>query len=313
MKLSVPSGPEPSNVLAADYYETLSNVNRILHLRLDLENALKAIVSAISDIVSCDKAEVTILLSELDSFQFYVVESRLPLTILGPDSLIQRNGSAMGLTYTKREPCIRLNLQQNQDFVEDYSYCKEGLARMISLPLLIRGKCVGTFNIGSLVVSAPSQEEVAFLCQIATILGLLVDSEMEGFRSEGAGSVVDQRLPKIDISNNQYSTGGMVGQSKALKKVQNLARSVAPTDSNVLITGETGTGKELLARFIHDLSPRRNRDFIAINCAGLPAGLVESELFGHERGSFTGAVQSQDGLFRAADGGTLFLDEFGEL
>ena len=106
---------------------------------------------------------------------------------------------------------------------------------------------------------------------------------------------------------------GIVGTSGALNQVVDLVRTVAPTESTVLIEGETGTGKELIARAIHDQSPRRNRPFVKLNCAAIPLGLIESELFGHERGAFTGAVARRAGRFEAADRGTLFLDEIGDL
>src|SRR5277367_1007217 len=106
---------------------------------------------------------------------------------------------------------------------------------------------------------------------------------------------------------------GIVGTSRALNQVLDLIRTVAPTDSTVLVEGETGTGKELIARAIHDCSPRRNRPFVKLNCAAIPLGLIESELFGHERGAFTGALMRRMGRFEAADRGTLFLDEIGDL
>jgi len=104
----------------------------------------------------------------------------------------------------------------------------------------------------------------------------------------------------------------MLGSSPAIRKIQHLLRKVAPTDSSVLITGETGTGKELLARLIHALSPRRDKPFVAVNTSAIPENLQESELFGHKKGAFTGAVQDRLGLFEEAKGGTLFLDEIGE-
>jgi formate hydrogenlyase transcriptional activator len=106
---------------------------------------------------------------------------------------------------------------------------------------------------------------------------------------------------------------GIVGQSSALRHVLNLVETVAPSDSTVLMLGETGTGKELIARAIHDRSRRKDRTFVKINCAAIPTGLLESELFGHERGAFTGAISQKVGRLELADGGTLFLDEVGDI
>ena len=106
---------------------------------------------------------------------------------------------------------------------------------------------------------------------------------------------------------------GIVGQSAALQKVLEQVAIVAPTDSTVLLHGETGTGKELIARAIHNLSARRQRTFVRLNCAAIPSGLLESELFGHEKGAFTGALMQRKGRFELADGGSLFLDEIGDI
>jgi formate hydrogenlyase transcriptional activator len=111
----------------------------------------------------------------------------------------------------------------------------------------------------------------------------------------------------------EHNFAEIVGRSPALSKVLSLVETVAPTTSTVLILGETGTGKELVARAIHDRSPRRDRPLVKVNCSAISAGLVESELFGHVRGAFTGAVESRTGRFEIADGGTIFLDEIGEL
>ena len=126
------------------------------------------------------------------------------------------------------------------------------------------------------------------------------------------GSRADQFYFEPEISP-EYSFEDIVGQSSALRKVLEQVAIVAPTDSTVLLHGETGTGKELVARAIHNLSSRRERAFVRMNCAAIPSGLLESELFGHEKGAFTGALMQRKGRFELADGGTLFLDEIGDI
>src|SRR5205823_2250054 len=116
-----------------------------------------------------------------------------------------------------------------------------------------------------------------------------------------------------DEIRTDYNFEEIIGDSPALKRVLHQVETVAPTDSAVLIRGETGTGKERIARAIHDLSGRRGRTFVKLNCAAIPTGLLESELFGHERGAFTGAIAQKIGRFQVANGGTLFLDEVGDI
>jgi formate hydrogenlyase transcriptional activator len=124
---------------------------------------------------------------------------------------------------------------------------------------------------------------------------------------------LDQYLEPQHDTRECSGFEGIVGSSRVLREVLNQIRTVAPTDSTVLIEGETGTGKELIARAIHNSSKRRDRPFVKLNCAAIPLGLLESELFGHEKGAFTGAVAQKLGRFEAADGGTLFLDEIGDI
>jgi formate hydrogenlyase transcriptional activator len=130
----------------------------------------------------------------------------------------------------------------------------------------------------------------------------------------GSGIAFDQFLGRPgDAAESQSEFEGMVGSSTAFREVLDQIRTVAPTDSTVLIEGETGTGKELIAHAIHTLSRRQGRPFVKLNCAAIPLGLLESELFGHEKGAFTGAVSQKIGRFEAANGGTIFLDEIGDI
>jgi formate hydrogenlyase transcriptional activator len=134
-------------------------------------------------------------------------------------------------------------------------------------------------------------------------------SRRTGFR-ELSGIEADQFEPQV---SREYIFEDIVGKSPALRKALEQVAIVAPTDSTVLLYGETGTGKELIARAIHNLSSRRKRTLVRINCAAIPSGLLESELFGHERGAFTGALMQKKGRFELADGGSLFLDEIGDI
>jgi len=130
---------------------------------------------------------------------------------------------------------------------------------------------------------------------------------------EGPGFVALSLVPSCETAETDPCFAGLVGASAALRQVIHLIDIVAGGDSTVLVLGETGTGKELIARAIHNLSPRRDRPFVKLNCAAIPTGLLESELFGHERGAFTGAIAQKIGRLEMADGGSLFLDEIGDI
>lgn len=185
---------------------------------------------------------------------------------------------------------------------------------MVNLPLLVRGNCLGTLNIGSVASGEPDAETLEFLRQVAIQVALAIEN-VQAYEQL-------TQLSQLLAKQNAYLTeeikqdrnfGLLVGKSEVLGKVLAQIQAVAATSTTVLIMGETGTGKELVARAIHESSLRRNKPFVRLNCAALPSGLVESELFGHERGAFTGAVQRHHGRFELAHEGTLFLDEIGEM
>jgi len=152
------------------------------------------------------------------------------------------------------------------------------------------------------------------LSQISTQIALAVDNAIAyGRVTEARDRLEEERLYLESEIGSEYNFEDIVGKSAALRKVLDQVAIVAPTQSTVLLHGETGTGKELVARAIHNLSPRRERTFVRLNCAAIPSGLVESELFGHEKGAFTGALIQKRGRFELADRGTLFLDEIGDI
>ncbi len=302
------------NTVPTNYYRALLEVTNILNSQRNSDSFWKAITGQIRHIIPWERAGITLYHPEIDAFRFYVVETSLPKVVLQSDMIIPREGSAIGWVYENKKIHIRPWLQEEQVFLEDQYYFQEGLSRMINLPMLVGDTCIGTLNIGSVQSGDPDPEDLGFLGQVATQIGLAIDhvqayEQIDLLRQQLAEE--NQYLQEEIRATHNF--GAIIGSSHVIEQIQELAEAVAPTNTTVLITGETGTGKELLARLIHELSPRREKAFIRVNCAGLPVGLVESELFGHERGAFTGAEQRRIGRFELAHGGTLFLDEIGEM
>ena len=190
----------------------------------------------------------------------------------------------------------------------------ESIASMAIAPMSTAGGSLGLITMGSRRPNNFGQEDLDLLSQISNQIALAVDNAIAyGRVTEARDRLEEERLYLESEIRSEYSFEDIVGKSAALRKVLDQIAIVAPTQSTMLLHGETGTGKELFARAIHNLSPRRERTFVRLNCAAIPSGLVESELFGHERGAFTGALMQKRGRFELADRGTLFLDEIGDI
>jgi formate hydrogenlyase transcriptional activator len=189
-----------------------------------------------------------------------------------------------------------------------------GIQALCCLPLVTKNGVLGTLNLGSQREAAFHPEDVDLLTQVASQTAIALENAL-AFRqiADLKDQLSKEKLYLEDEIRAEYHFGEIVGGTPALKKVLQLVETVAPTDSTVLIRGETGTGKELIARAIHNLSDRRERTFVKVNCAAIPTGLLESELFGHEKGAFTGAIAQRIGRFELAHQGTLFLDEIGDI
>jgi formate hydrogenlyase transcriptional activator len=190
----------------------------------------------------------------------------------------------------------------------------ESITSVAVAPLATGSGPLGLLAIGSRKLDAFGQEDLDLLTQISIQISLALDNALAyGRLNASAARLEEERLYLESEIRAENNFEDMVGKSAALRKVLDQVAIVAPTGSTVLLHGETGTGKELLARAIHNRSPRRERTFVRLNCAAIPSGLVESELFGHERGAFTGALVQKRGRFELADRGTLFLDEIGDI
>ncbi len=209
---------------------------------------------------------------------------------------------------------VAFDLKAERGFDTDEPLLNAGFRSYIDLPLIKRGKPFGTIKFLSREKFIYTSTQLDLLRSISSIVGVAVSNALayEEIKSLKQQLQVENRVLQEEIVERSIYDE-IVGSSGSLKKVVAAIEQVAPTISTVLISGETGTGKELVAHSIHRRSARADRPFIKVNCAALPAELIASELFGHEKGAFTGAMQQRIGRFEAANGGTIFLDEIGEL
>jgi formate hydrogenlyase transcriptional activator len=230
------------------------------------------------------------------------------------DALQPIEGSVMGAVFKAGKPVV-LDLCSEQLAAHVSAEARaEAIESGCALPLISQGRTLGVLTLGSRVENSIRPEDVDFLMRAAGQLAIAIENRL-AYRevAELKDKLAQEKLYLEDEIRGEIDFEGIVGQSSALRHVLNLVETVAPSDSTVLLLGETGTGKELIARAIHDRSHRKERTFVKLNCAAIPTGLLESELFGHERGAFTGAIAQKIGRLELADQGTLFLDEVGDI
>jgi formate hydrogenlyase transcriptional activator len=222
-------------------------------------------------------------------------------------------GRPAGEVLKSGEPLI-LNREGLARYGTHLNLWSMGLHSLCVLPMISRGRAIGTLNLGGLREGAFSPGDIDFLLQVVNQIAIGVENALNYEQVTAARErLVEERNYLTEELRTEHDFEAVIGQSSALKRILKQAELVAPTGSTVLIMGETGSGKEVMARAIHDISPQRERTFVSVNCAAIPMGLLESELFGHEKGAFTGAIAQKIGRFELAHQGTLFLDEVGDI
>jgi len=277
---------------------------------LDLRDLLRAIAASIRRVMQCDGVGVG-LPDEENRLQLYALDY--------PDGrgVIREGYQTRSVPETYAEMVFRTGQVKNitaAELGDDAVAAAEGAKSICHLPLIARERVLGVLSLGRRQDKPFSQDEIEFLAQVARQVAIAVENAL-AFRqiTELKDRLAEEKLYLEDEIRSELNFEEIVGRSDALRRVLRDVETVAPTDSTVLIYGETGTGKELIARAVHNLSSRSRNAFIKLNCAAIPTGLLESELFGHEKGAFTGAISQRSGRFELANGGTVFLDEIGEI
>jgi formate hydrogenlyase transcriptional activator len=281
---------------------------------LNFQELLRTISASVRQVMRYDAA--AIMLPEPDGAHLRVHALDFPESrgIFKEDILIPVVGTPPGETLRSGKPWV-VNRLEPELHPEMYAKAaKEGMNSLCDVPLISRGRTLGVLAVAKREENAFDREETEFLSQVAQQVAIGVENALAyGEIAELKNKLAQEKLYLEDEIRGEMDFEGIVGQSSALRHVLKLVETVAPSDSTVLLLGETGTGKELIARAIHERSRRKQRTFVKLNCAAIPTGLLESELFGHERGAFTGAIAQKIGRLELADNGSLFLDEVGDI
>jgi len=290
----------------------LLEVNNAIVSSLELRDVLRAVSASLRPVMQCDGVGIALPDRELPQLRLYALdfpkskgisreEILFPAGEDSPGGRAFRNGTPESVV------CC------GPDRIDPVAEA-EGVQSICHIPLIARNRTVGLMSLARLAPIPFSKRDIEFLSLVGNQVAIAVENAV-AYReiAELKDRLAQEKVYLEDEIRSELNFEEIVGRSAALRKVLQEIETVAPTDSTVLICGETGTGKELIARAIHNLSARGGRAFVKLNCAAIPTGLLESEMFGHEKGAFTGAVAQRIGRFELANHGTVFLDEIGEI
>jgi formate hydrogenlyase transcriptional activator len=285
----------------------LDLTNRVVST-LDLRELLQVVAANLRRVMQCDGVGIELPDAEDGRLRLYALDFPGSSDVISEG--FEPTDSTSEQVFRTGEPM----LAGAQELANNPIAVKLGVKSVCHLPLASRDRIHGVLDVGSSRENAFSQDDIAFLTQFARQVAIAVDNAIAYGQISGLkDQLAQEKLYLEDEIRSELNFKEIVGKSEALRRVLTLVETVAPTDSTVLIYGETGTGKELIARAVHDLSSRHSNAFVKLNCAAIPTGLLESELFGHEKGAFTGAIAQRVGRFELAHRGTVFLDEVGEI
>ena len=294
--------------------QLLLKLTKEITSNLEFRDLLRAISASIREVMDCDAVHISLADPASGKFRLYALDFPEGKGFVREEMLIESVGACRRALETL-QPTTR-NTANPQEFPPDLYklMVAEGLKTQCVIPLVSRGRAVAALTINRRTDDPFLPDEIGFLREASGQIAIAIEnclafSEISDLKEK----LAQEKLYLEEEIRGDMDFEQIVGNSPALKRVLNLAETVASSDSTALLLGETGTGKELIARAIHDRSRRKDRTFVKINCAAIPTGLLESELFGHEKGAFTGAITQKIGRLELADQGTLFLDEVGDI
>lgn len=296
-----------------EHLRLLLEVNNALMSNHDIHQLVQAISAALSRVAPNDYCSLCLYDERTSEFRVHALNFPGSKGLIRPEHVFQAEGSLAGQAFTTRTPLVVDNIN-NREFPSDITrrLLTEGIKSACLVPLLHGERCTGVLCIGNREPVSLFRDRVPLLSAVATQVAIAVENVLAFQEINGLKDKLAKEKHYLE-GEIRADYREMVGDSPEWQHVKQQIETVAPTDATVLILGETGTGKELIARAIHNRSPRHDHTFVKLNCSAVPGGLLESELFGHEKGAFTGAITQQLGRFELAHKGTLLLDEIGDI
>ncbi len=298
-----------------DRLRVLLDINNVLVTSREFPELFRGIVSALERVVHHDYTSLALLDTATGMLKIHALDFPGPQGLLNREITVSRDSSPSGQAIANGLPLLVRGAEFDRYPNEVLRLLRsEGVQTICCVPLITHGRAFGTLNLAGRRADAFSPQDVELMRQVAAQIAIAVENalafeEIDTLKNK----LAEEKLYLEEEIRSEFNFEEIIGESSALKRALAQVELAAPAGTTVLLLGETGTGKELFARAIHNRSPRRDRTFVKINCAAIPSGLLESELFGHERGAFTGAINQKIGRFELADRGTLFLDEVGDI
>jgi formate hydrogenlyase transcriptional activator len=297
-----------------DRLQLLLDLTNRITSNLELREAVRGIAANIREVIHADAVTVTLPDAASEKFRVFAMDFPHGKGVVKEELLFTPSAAGKKALETLKPVVVDTRKPQELSPEACDMVVAEDIKALCNIPLANRGRALGILAIVRTTETPFSPGDIDFLTRASGQIAIAIENAMAYHEiSELKDKLAQEKLYLEEEIRSEMNFENIVGSSPALKHVLELVETVAPSDSTVLLLGETGTGKELIARAIHDRSKRKDRTFVKLNCAAIPTGLLESELFGHEKGAFTCAITQKIGRMELADQGTLFLDEVGDI